>query len=215
LDFGQQTIEPFSRKSSAKRGILMAKRQRAADVADEATAGESAPVKSTAPRLSLQLTEDGSRIAWDSVRAATVDKLRSVLAGDADAVAKLGAVASSAAATPASGLVDPQLAGMAVPLIGNGIVLLAQVLGGLEKEQAEELRYTPDEAEAVKTQLAKVLSKHGASLGKWEDEIMLAVAISLPPAMRFHAAKAKHAGSGATPAAQAATAASENPEVVK
>ncbi len=194
----------------------MAKRQKA-DTDEASTSADEGSARSTAPRLSLQLTADGGRIAWESLRETTRDKLKAVLANDPDAVAHLGAVASSATQAATGSVVDPQLAGLAVPLIGNGIVLLAQVLGGLTKDQAEEVRNTPAEDDAVRVQLAKVLAKHGASLGKYEDEIMLAVAIALPPAMKFHAAKMKYAGSGATPAAEAARAAadSDNSEVVK
>lgn len=133
------------------------------------------PKPSSAPRLSLPLTADGSAVDWDRVRNA--DKARSVLG--------LGGEPEASASSDVFGA---DMLGLALDLIGSSLVSVARA-AGYTVESSEVMRFGEQEKAAIIPRATKVLSKHAPTLGKWEDEIMLGTTVTIVLAGKLMALK--------------------------
>ncbi len=125
----------------------------------------AAPRAEKVARLSLPLTADGTSVDWSRVRNA--DKARTVLG-----------IGGSEASESADGLFGADMLGLALDMIGSSLVSVARA-GGYTAESSEVLRFGEQEKAAIVPRATKVLSKHAPTLGKWEDEIMLATTVSI------------------------------------
>lgn len=124
------------------------------------------PKPASAPRLSLPLTPDGSAVDWERVRNA--ERARTVL----------GLNGASEASGEASALFGADMLDLALDVIGGVLVNLTKA-AGYTPESCESMRFGVKEKEAITARATKVLSKHAPTLGRWEDEIMLAATLSI------------------------------------
>lgn len=125
----------------------------------------------TAPRLSLQLTDQGDRVDWERVRPRTVAQLRQVLA-DPDLPAKLGVAAPDLGSAPAGDVIDPNVVNMLYYALGSIGVGWAKA-AGYPADQAATMQFTDDEKLALVGPTGKVLARYAGAMGRWQDEIML------------------------------------------
>jgi len=114
-------------------------------------------------RLSIALTPDGNAIDWERMRPATRDKLKTLTGMGATTTAPAEAI-------------DPAVIGMLYGSIGSLMVAAARARG-FTAEQSSVLIFTAEEKFALVEPTSKVLSKYTGSLGKWQDEILLAVTL--------------------------------------
>jgi hypothetical protein len=138
---------------------------------------EPAAPKEKVQRLSLPLTPDGSAVDWERVRNA--DKARSVLG--------LGG-AGEAASESADGLFGADMLGLALDMIGSGLVSVARA-AGYTAESSDVMRFGEQEKAAIIPRATKVLAKHAPTLGRWEDEIMLGTTLTIVLAGKLMALK--------------------------
>lgn len=127
-----------------------------------------------APRLSVQLDEHGS-IAWDRMRPETRDKLRAALQspGGANVVPfERPAAGPAATSEPGAQSIPPELCEVLYDSLSALMMGLAR-RQGYTVEQVPVLAFTPQEKNALVPATVKVLDKYGASLGKYQEEIVL------------------------------------------
>lgn len=136
--------------------------------ADDAEDTITTPTPKAAPRLSIPLTADGTAPDWARMRNA--DKAREVLG--------LGGAASEASGGADAGVFGADMLGLALDALASGLVSVARA-GGYTADSSELLRFSEQEKAALIPRAVKVLEKHAPSLGKWEDEIALAVTASI------------------------------------
>lgn len=120
------------------------------------------------PRLSVQLTDDGARIAWDRLRADSREKLRRVLA-DPEAVKQLGATMPAATVT-----VDPMICGVLYDALSSIAVSLARA-SGYAVDRAAVLRFNDEEKAMLAAPTAAVFAKYSDALGAYQEEFTLAM----------------------------------------
>ena len=152
----------------------MAKKRETPDSAPSDGGKPETPETSAAPRISVQLTSDGS-IAWDRIRDTTKAQLRKALS-DPNTGKQLGLADGSAAAQ--LDMFDPSLCGVLYDSLSTALVGLARWRGGYTDEQAAVLRFNADEKKALGEPTARVLNKYGASFGKYQDEIALGLLLT-------------------------------------
>ena len=133
------------------------------------SAGDSDPgASATTPRLSVTLDDKG-RIAWDRMRPETTRKLR-------EAIGDIGPKSGPAAAAKGESF-PPALCEVVYDSLGMLLVGLAR-RGGYSQEQAGVLVFSADEKRALVPATIKVLDKYDASLGKYQEEIMLGILLT-------------------------------------
>ena len=118
-------------------------------------------------RLSVQLDGDG-RIAWDRMRADTKDKLVAAAAGDATLTGNVLPFTPKAATEK----FPPQLAEVLYDSLSVMMMGLAQ-RGGYSQDEAAVLAFQPNEKAALVPPTLAVLDKYNASLGQYQEEIVL------------------------------------------
>lgn len=126
------------------------------------------------PRLSVQLDEHGG-IAWERMRPDTRTKLEAALrAGgvssgvDGPHVARAGVVVDS---------FPPAMAETIYDSLSSLLVGLAR-RGGHTVEQAQVLAFNTQEKASLVPATCRVLDKYSASLGKYQEEILLGVLLT-------------------------------------
>jgi hypothetical protein len=123
--------------------------------------GGSAEERRT-PRLAVTLDDDG-RVAWDRMRPETRETLRRALGTEAPG-----------APTTAGARLDPAIIYVAYDAL-TSIAVSVAAASGYTLDSAEQLRFSAREKAALLEPTQKVLAKYTVSLGRWEDEIMLAM----------------------------------------
>lgn len=129
----------------------------------------SEPAAQTLPRLSVTLDAEGA-IAWERMRPETQNKLKTAL--------KKGNFSTendhSAAGRVKTESFPPELCEVVYDSLAMLLMGMAR-RGGYTQEQAGVLAFSPDEKRALVPASIKVLDKYDASLGKYQEEIMLGV----------------------------------------
>lgn len=128
--------------------------------------GDSTPL---AVRLSVQLDEQG-RIAWARMRPETRAKLQDALKGDT----VVPFVPSGPVAVPGPSVetFPPALAEVLYDSLSMLLMGLAR-RGGYTQDEAAVLMFAPQEKQALVPPTLAVLNKYNASLGKYQEEIIL------------------------------------------
>lgn len=150
---------------------------RAEDRADQAS---EAPERVLGERVTVQLTEEG-QIDWERMQAKTRAKLERAGVGP-------GGVQTAPQTAPAAPGLDPNVAGMLWGGIGSLLVGAASWMG-YPKDEALKMQFTPDERAALVEPTNAVLAKYSVSLGEYEEEIMLALAVGTLTYSKFTAMK--------------------------
>jgi hypothetical protein len=142
--------------------------------ADEAETTTSEP-RESAPRLNVQLTPDG-RVAWDRIRPSTKAQLATAFS-DPAAPEQLGIAATATGAAQVDAF-DAGMTGLVYDTLSNFMIGLAR-RSGYTDDQAGVLRFTDDEKTQLGPPTAAVLNKYAGALGKYQEELTLAVAVTL------------------------------------
>lgn len=132
------------------------------------------PAAPSAPRLSLQLTEDGKRIAFDRMRPQTREQLRTVF--NDSTFQKEFDLAPAQGGTADASIDSASLAGVLYGGLSTIMVGLAQ-RSGYTREQAAVLGFTGAEVEQLAPITGKVLDKYLPS-GKYQDELLLGLMLT-------------------------------------
>jgi len=128
--------------------------------------GEQAK-SAAAPRLSVTLDDHG-RIDWERMRPDTRDKLRIAIGGTGPSDAPGRAKGES---------FPPELCEVLYDSLSMLLMGLAQ-RGGYTREQSGVLGFTAEDKHALVPATKKVLDKYDASLGVYQEEIMLGVLLT-------------------------------------
>jgi len=120
-------------------------------------------------RITLTLTPDGG---VGTMRGKTREKLRKVLPF---LVKDLGGVDGASVAS-ADAPIDPAVTGMLYGALGSVLVAAASRLG-YPSDEAIKMQFSPEERAQLAEPTAKVLNKYSGNLGKYQDEIILIVAL--------------------------------------
>lgn len=120
----------------------------------------------------MQLTDDGTRIAWDRLRPDTREKLRRVLA-DPDVAKQLG---TPAAATD-NAVGDPLIIGVLYDAVSSIMVSIARA-SGYPVDRAAVLRFNAEEKQLLAAPTAAVLAKYSGFLGAYQEEAALAMLLT-------------------------------------
>jgi len=144
-----------------------------ADIVEPVTTVESVGL---APRLSFTLTDESRpRVAWDRLRDKTRDQLR-IIASDPEFTKRLGLEAPSVSPFASPAKMDPHVIGMLYGALGSLLVATAGRMG-YPADQALTMQFSSNERAALYDPTSKVLAKYTSALGRWEDEILLTIAI--------------------------------------
>lgn len=134
-----------------------------------AEVGDTADGPTLAPRLSVQLTDTGA-IAWDRMRPETQERLRKALGPVASGTAQ-------AAPGATTGGFDAGLCGVLYDALSVGLVGFAKSRG-VSESQAAIVAITPEEKAQLVPPTVAVLNKYNATLGKYQEEMVLAVLVT-------------------------------------
>lgn len=123
------------------------------------------------------------RAQWSRMKESTRRDLRELLTSDPEWAKELGAEATGSAAT-----LDAATVGVLWGAIGI-VMATAAKASGYPDDQAATLRFSPEETEVLSGPTLRVLNKYSPSMGKYEDEIMLAVTAASIVGAKFAALK--------------------------
>lgn len=141
------------------------------------TTDTSAPATPSAPRMSLQMTDDGTRVALDRMRPATREQLRGAFT-DPTFLKEFGLQpAGSDTPSDTAGAIDNSTLAVIIYSAASSLMVGLARRSGYTAEQAGVLAFTPQETNELAPLTGKVLAKY-LPTGKYQDEIMLALALT-------------------------------------
>lgn len=150
----------------------MAKKPKAGTVELPPATDESEANK-LAPRFSVTITPEG-RVAWDRTRANTREQLK-LIVNDPALASELGVVPVGVAATSSgSESFPPEMCGVLYDALSMVLVAVAQ-RSGYPGDRANALKFTDGEKAMLAGPTADVLKKYNVSMGKYQEELTLAL----------------------------------------